>query len=433
MRWTVLLLITLVGACIGYPRAATTTYYAAPSGSGSCRNNSASNPIGGLKAEIACLGSGDTLQVADGTYHNDQINMATIPNGSSNSSRTQITATRKAILTSSTGPSCVWLHSGRSFITITGFTCDHVNDPRGSGGLDFADRSNSTHDILITGMEIANFTGDTTYQEHFITLAGIGAAYIVANVAMDNLYVHDIGLGQTPGCCNNAAYGYGIYLSGQGYTVQNSLFQNITGFGVHGYCGGSGPGCATKNIIRGNTFINTGSVYGAGPGWQIVNNVIVHVGYGFAAPAPGAQAIGISVGRYGPADAGGDLIANNSVFHARGACMEVGYTRSGTATIQNNICYKSGSDGIQNVGNASIAESHNLFGTDPHWVNPDGGDLHLQSGSPALDVGTTLPSTSPDKDGAARPQGKRYAIGAYEGGGKEQRKISDEVPNLWIK
>jgi len=164
-----------------------------------------------------------------------------------------------------------------------------------------------------------------------------------------------------------------------------------------------------------------------------VNNVIVNVGYGFAAPAPGAQAIGISVGRYGPADAGGDLIANNSVFHARGACMEVGYTRSGTATIQNNICYKSGSDGIQNVGNASIAESHNLFGTDPHWVNPDGGDLHLQSGSPALDAGTTLPSTSPDKDGAARPQGKGYAIGAYEGGGKEQRKISDEVPNLLVK
>jgi hypothetical protein len=412
MRRVPLLFLPILLALL--PPAWATTYYAAPTGQSTCSMNQAA-PQGGLRAALTCLTPGDTLHVADGTYNNDQIDLARVPNGTSNTARTQITATRGAVLTtSSSGPACLQVHTGRSYITVTGFTCDHANDPRGSGGVDFADNSNGTHDITITGMEIKNFTGDTTYQDNFITLAGVGAAWNVTNVVFDNLYVHDIGLGQTPGCCNNGAYGYGVYLSGTGYTVQNSSFVNVAGFGIHGYCSGD---CARDNVIKNNTFVNTGALYGAGPNWQIVNNVLVSVGYGLAAAAPGAQAIGISVGRYGPADAGGDLIANNSIFHSRGACIEVGSTHVGAATIRNNICYKTGNDSITTVSSPQIVESHNAFGVDPRWVNPDGGDLHLQAGSPAIDAGMEVKPSSPDRDGATRPSGTAYDQGAYEYGG----------------
>jgi hypothetical protein len=46
-------------------------------------------------------------------------------------------------------------------------------------------------------------------------------------------------------------------------------------------------------------------------------------------------------------------------------------------------------------------------------VNPSS-DFHLKSGSPAIDIGTTLSSVKSDYDGRARPQGASSDAGAFE-------------------
>jgi hypothetical protein len=51
------------------------------------------------------------------------------------------------------------------------------------------------------------------------------------------------------------------------------------------------------------------------------------------------------------------------------------------------------------------------------YVNPSTFNLHLRSGSPAINAGATISLFTIDYDGATRPQGSAYDIGAYEYGG----------------
>jgi hypothetical protein len=51
--------------------------------------------------------------------------------------------------------------------------------------------------------------------------------------------------------------------------------------------------------------------------------------------------------------------------------------------------------------------------TNPRLVNPPA-DFHLQSNSPAINAGQTLPSVTVDFEGTTRPQGLGYDIGAFE-------------------
>jgi hypothetical protein len=51
---------------------------------------------------------------------------------------------------------------------------------------------------------------------------------------------------------------------------------------------------------------------------------------------------------------------------------------------------------------------------DPMFSNPSGGDFHLQSGSPAIDIGSSADAPFDDYDGMPRPQGGGYDIGAFE-------------------
>ena len=51
------------------------------------------------------------------------------------------------------------------------------------------------------------------------------------------------------------------------------------------------------------------------------------------------------------------------------------------------------------------------------FVDAANHDLHLRAGSPAIDRGTSVAGVTTDRDGAARPQGLAFDIGAYELGG----------------
>jgi hypothetical protein len=98
--------------------------------------------------------------------------------------------------------------------------------------------------------------------------------------------------------------------------------------------------------------------------------------------------------------------------------------------IRNNICSQNQWFQIQTeVSVQNLTIDHNLvFGTkgddendgsdvvegDPRFVNPSGGDFHLQGGSPAIDAGSSDDAPVDDFDGSPRPQRAGYDIGAFE-------------------
>jgi hypothetical protein len=85
----------------------------------------------------------------------------------------------------------------------------------------------------------------------------------------------------------------------------------------------------------------------------------------------------------------------------------------GTGNITaNNLVYGNGTNISLRVGSAT-----GTISADPKFVsyNPTGtGDYRLQSGSPAINKGTSASAPSTDILGAARPTGGAIDIGAYE-------------------
>jgi hypothetical protein len=81
--------------------------------------------------------------------------------------------------------------------------------------------------------------------------------------------------------------------------------------------------------------------------------------------------------------------------------------------VSNNLTYQSAIDYALAPGNRAMNPIH----ADPLFVNwrvAGGGDYHLQSGSPAIDAGTSWGAPPDDFDGLRRPQGKSVDVGAYE-------------------
>ena len=63
---------------------------------------------------------------------------------------------------------------------------------------------------------------------------------------------------------------------------------------------------------------------------------------------------------------------------------------------------------------AGIAQSNNLFGIDPLFVNAYDGNFQVKADSPAVNKGVSLAIVTTDFAGVARPQGGAPDIGAYE-------------------
>jgi hypothetical protein len=136
-----------------------------------------------------------------------------------------------------------------------------------------------------------------------------------------------------------------------------------------------------------------------------------------------------------------DCAANNSAnaSGSRGAFGVGGGPATLLMNLRNNVADQNPGEIYIDGSVSQIRGDHNLWfgvGTgptqttsnlnaDPQFVNRSGGDLHLNTTSPAKDAGVTLVPSNPfvpnpganqvrDKDGTLRPQGPAFDLGAYE-------------------
>jgi parallel beta-helix repeat protein len=368
------------------------TYYVAPSGQSGCSQN-ANSPQGGINNGIGCLSGGDTLIAKSGTYQGP-INIGNVPNGPSDSARTTLRAEepRRAVIAMSGTGQHAASFSGKQNITLDGFTFDGNNNTA-TGQLDF-NAQNGLANITVQNGEIRNMRADDrgTQQGGYLTTCGIGASWTATNVLIRNMYVHDIGMNCAGGNCCNECYGYGIYLSGNGYILDGNEFANTSGWIVHGYSGGSNS--ASNNILRNNYFHDSGGpVLLCQSNNQIYSNVLARLGTIGHKVGAGIQLSLFCSGQ----PSMNNQIYNNTIYQSAGTCIDLGGSTSGT--VRNNICYQNGSDAVK--GGSGNAMSNNLLGTNPMFVNAAGGDFHLQAGSPAIDAGMPMPNmaytgTAPD-------------------------------------
>jgi hypothetical protein len=198
-----------------------------------------------------------------------------------------------------------------------------------------------------------------------------------------------------------------MYLTGQQYVITNNIiYDTPSGWGLQcaGYTAADYPSNGGPNYLGfTGTIANNTIAYGRNDG-----AIVIYM--------PGAV----------------NTIIENNIFYEgnqsnyNSNANAVDFYSAGTGhVLRNNLSYATspGATAFVNTGTAGVTytQSGNLVNvSNPAFVNgpstmPTSPDFRLQSGSPAIDRGLSLPLVTVDFAGAPRPQGSGYDIGAYEG------------------
>lgn len=393
MKKSILTLAFLV-ALRGAAQAATS--YVAPTGNDTA-SGSVSDPFRTLAKGVASLKSGDTLVLRGGTYTQS---LSSPPSGSA----AQPTVVRAypgetPVLkpddahTTSTNVAHI---DNRSYITIDGLVMDGALLTSGY----IVGVGNGSHAIVIQNSTIRHKkTTASACLSFFSTTTGGGS---------DALTVKD---SEIYDCQNPCAYkdltcdpanggeSHCLYLADEG---NNTLTGNL----IHD-CGGLGIrtravlGSNDNNLLVRNKIWHTangGVQLGNGTGQAFVNNLLWDTDFRHLSnPAYGSGAI------YQIAGGGVNHIYHNTVYNDHGPnCIFINDAQGNPlGDARNNICYGNFNDTIR-VVIGSLAQSNNLLGVDPHFINAAAQDFHLRADSPAIGAGVALSTVTGDFESTPR-------------------------------
>jgi parallel beta-helix repeat protein len=398
------------------------TYYVQKTGSGDGNPCTVGSPCLTINRGIAVLGNGDTLIVRSGIY--DELIGSIFPSGCAGTPtilRSEVplgaiirpSSSRQGQLADGVG--LIFFRDPQAFITIDGFVVDAINLHTvmlfGSGN------QSVVHDISILNCEIKNGS-DVGYPNSF----GISQDHHNYAWRIAGNHIHHIGADATIPPSQASTQSYGIYYTGEDGFIENNEIDHCGGFGIHQYDIENG---SSRNVIRNNIIHDNGQAgilyAAAGSDNLLYNNIF----YGNA--NRDANWAGVNVGIYGPSN--NNKVYNNTLYGNAGTCIRVGGNSDGPngTIVQNNNCSANGSDTIGRSNDTGTVADHNfcqgagcsVYTSNPAtvFVNAPGADFHLQSGSPAIDVGVNLQTIfSTDIAGAARGTGSGWDVGAYEFG-----------------
>ena len=220
----------------------------------------------------------------------------------------------------------------------------------------------------------------------------------------------------------NASGQHGIYVSNSMVDAdnpvirRNELYRNKqNGIQLNGDCMSGGDGILSGALIEGNLVHDNG-----GKGLSLIsmqtsivqNNVIWNNG-----TVGGAGGIHLTDEIPCGLPSNDNLIVANTIDESRIAAIRItdGATRN---IVFDNIAIGSSGGIADEVGTSSIDLASNVTHGDPVSLFVTGTDLHEATGSPSIDQGVASyqgrMAPAKDIDGAARPQGGTFDVGAYE-------------------
>ena len=192
-------------------------------------------------------------------------------------------------------------------------------------------------------------------------------------------------------------------------TFEQNYCENLN-LGMYAFMidGGADHIYIRNNIINAYGGINANGVGRADYLYVYNNTWIDNLAYG-PLGHPGAIVI-----------AGIHAFIENNIFYDQAEYTVIVLGDTTNTLVDYNLAYNS--DGTKpncvKWGNFDTCQSnsyHELWNTNPQFVNLTSGDYHLKSTSPAIDAGYNLGTlVINDMDGISRPQGPGYDIGAYE-------------------
>jgi parallel beta-helix repeat protein len=398
----------VAGLAVAAPAfASVTTLYVGGSGCSDLGNGTQAQPYCTINKAAGVATSGQTVLVASGTY----AEKATVSHSGLAGSPIVFQPAPGASVTV-TGAANGFAVSGRSYVTISGFTVTATT----SYGISIS----SSNNILITGNTV-------TYSGHPVSgqlaagiyLSGTTASTVTANIADHNsnhgIYLTTTSSGNTVSY-NEASWNANVYqrnangidVIGPGNSIVGNVLHDNEDSGIQFYTGGDNN-LATLNVSynNGDHGIDDFNVIGG----RIIGNTIYH-----------NCTSGINVeGTSGNYLVENNIAVDNAVYPAYNgiACSRragnIGIWDSAPAstTVDGNLVWLStpgtmyvfGSSysSLQDMRNATGQEQHGTQG-DPLFVNPAAGDLRVNESSPAIDASDSGASgeQTADINGTAR-------------------------------
>jgi hypothetical protein len=240
-------------------------------------------------------------------------------------------------------------------------------------------KGNLIHDHQLPGSCALTLTGDGYWEDDGIH----GDVYPVGGT-IDGNKIWNI---DPANVHNGSSTGLHIEAGNYGWTVKNNIIYNI---GYVGILNNQQTGSGSVNQYYNNTISGAGNQMGIELRWgfaKVENNIIdvAHLPIYVRSQAITAGGITIDYNDYWDQSAGASVGSWNE-----GA-------KTNLATWKTNC----------------NCDAHSIS-VDPKFVSVSTPDFHLQSTSPAINIGTTLTQVTADFDGIARPQGPAYDMGAYE-------------------
>ncbi len=382
------------GDCPGLPsppQSGGSTSFVAPSGLDSNPGTQA-QPFATIQHAADTVNPGDTVVVEDGTYTNP-AGGAIVSAGRGGTATNWVWFKAEhhwaARLdgNSNTCDTGFRFTNGAGWIRIEGFEIFGVGAGNGSGtGVEIYSGGHDADVVDCDIHDVGRLCTDTTNGE-------CGIFVEQPNVVIEANVIHDIGRyapGEN-GCNPTTAYyqnhDHGIYADGDNLSAQIPGTQNLV---------------ARNNVIY-NTSRGWGiQVYpGTIDGLSILNNT-----FAFANPYRTGQII------LDNTLSNADI--ENNIFYQPGGGAAIDTSSGPTLSnvlLSNNLTTEAA---MIDAPAAGVTLANNLLNTDPHFVDAAGADFHLAGGSPAIDVGASLPNVQFDRDGCVRPRGAGWDIGAYE-------------------